>query len=201
MRKSSIFKNIIHVLSFVLVFRLPLNNITKINVMLIPNFKAYTELVKDQTKKYISKIEKETDEKGLKIYEKLGTELEFDKLVDLDKKIQEKYIELDKAIQSTPEIQDLATELKRLLDEADVISTVVAPNLYFSTVKIGKDNVKNEIARAVFKVFDTKTNEPVKLELRKTIKRGDKVIETKSDTDIKKEFIKVVREKLKSTTM
>jgi hypothetical protein len=80
--------------------------------MLIPNFKAYTELVKDQTKKYISKIQNKTDEKGLKIYEKLGTQFEFDKLVDLDKKIQEKYIELDKAIQSTPEIQDLATELK-----------------------------------------------------------------------------------------
>jgi len=169
--------------------------------MLIPNFKAYTELVKDQTKKYISKIQNKTDEKGLKIYEKLGTQFEFDKLVDLDKKIQEKYIELDKAIQSTPEIQDLATELKRLLDEADVISTVVAPNLYFSTVKIGKDNVENEIARAVFKVFDTKTNEPVKLELRKTIKRGDKVIETISDIDITKEFIKIIREKLKNTTM
>ena len=33
--------------------------------MLIPNFKAYTELVRDQTRKYISKIENETDEKGL----------------------------------------------------------------------------------------------------------------------------------------
>jgi hypothetical protein len=169
--------------------------------MLIPNFKAYTELVRDQTRKYISKIENETDEKGLKIYEKLGTESEYEKLVELDKRIQEKYIELDNAIQSTTEIHNLANDLKKLLNEADVVSTVVAPSLYKSKVKIGKDNVENEIARAVFKVFDTKTNEPVKLELRKTIKRGDKVIETISDIDIKKEFIKVMREKLKHTAV
>lgn len=87
------------------------------------------------------------------------------------------------------------------MNEADVVSTVVAPSLYKSKVKIGKDNVENEIARAVFKVFDTNTNEPVKLELRKTIKRGDKVIETISDIDIKKEFIKVMREKLKHTAV
>jgi hypothetical protein len=41
----------------------------------------------------------------------------------------------------------------------------------------------------------------VKLELRKTIKRGDKVIETISDIEIKKEFIKVMREKLKHTAV
>lgn len=169
--------------------------------MLIPNFKAYTELVRDQTRKYISKIDKETDEKGLKIYEKLGTQFEFDKLVDLDKKIQEKYVELENAIQSTPEVHDLANQLKKLLNEADVVSTVVAPSLYISKVKIGKDNVENEIARAVFKVFDSNTNQPVKLELRKTLRRGDKEIETISDIDIKKEFIKVMREKLKNTTI
>ena len=91
--------------------------------MLIPNFKAYTELVRDQTRKYISKIENETDEKGLKIYEKLGTESEYEKLVELDKRIQEKYIELDNAIQSTPEIHNLANDLKKLLNE--VISNYV----------------------------------------------------------------------------
>ena len=112
--------------------------------MLIPNFKAYTELVRDQTRKYISKIQNETDEKGLRIYEKLGTQFEFDKLVDLDKRIQEKYIELDNAIQSTPEINNLANDLKKLLNEADVVSTVVAPSLYKSKVKIGKDNVEND---------------------------------------------------------
>ena len=89
--------------------------------MLIPNFKAYTELVRDQTRKYISKIQNETDEKGLRIYEKLGTQFEFDKLVDLDKRIQEKYIELDNAIQSTPEINNLANDLKKLLNEQSPI--------------------------------------------------------------------------------
>ncbi len=166
--------------------------------MLIPNFKAYTELVRDQTRKYINKIDKETDEKGLKIYEKLGTVSEYNKLVELDKQIQEKYNELDKAIQSNPTIQELSNELKNLLNEADVVSTLVAPSIYKSKVKIGKDNVENEIARAVFKILDAKTNEPVKLELRKTIKKGDQVIENISDTDIKREFIKVMREKLKN---
>lgn len=169
--------------------------------MLIPNFKAYTELVRDQTRKYISKIENETDEKGLKIYEKLGTVSEFDKLVELDKRIQDKYTQLDKAIESNPEIHNLANDLKKLLNEADVVSTIVAPSLYKSKVKIGKDNVENEIARAVFKILDTKTNEPVKLELRKTIKRGDKVIEPMSDIDIKKEFIQLMREKIKNSAV
>lgn len=169
--------------------------------MIIPNFKAYTELVRDQTRKYISKIENETDEKGLKIYEKLGTVSEFDKLVELDKRIQDKYTQLDKAIESNPEIHNLANDLKKLLNEADVVSTIVAPSLYKSKVKIGKDNVENEIARAVFKILDTKTNEPVKLELRKTIKRGDKVIEPMSDIDIKKEFIQLMREKIKNSAV
>ena len=44
--------------------------------MLIPNFKAYTELVRDQTRKYINKIDKEgaNPEKIKEIMEK-GTDL------------------------------------------------------------------------------------------------------------------------------
>ncbi|MFN6374639.1 MAG: hypothetical protein ACK4YD_05665 [Chitinophagia bacterium] len=165
--------------------------------MIGSSFKAYTELVRDQTSKYIKKLIGEIDGTGKKKYEQFGTEKEFNELVELDKQIQVKYRELENAIQNEPKIHGLSEELQLLLKKADVLSSVVSPSLYKSVVKVGKDQVPNEIARSVFKVLNPETKETEKIELRKTIKKGSEIISTQSDQEIIKEFIQEIRRRIR----
>jgi hypothetical protein len=64
-------------------------------------------------------------------------------------------------------------------------------------VKVGKDQVPNEIARSVFKVLNPETKETEKIELRKTIKKGSEIISTQSDQEIIKEFIQEIRRRIR----
>jgi RNA-binding protein YhbY len=165
--------------------------------MLGSKFDGYLEMVRDQIKSLIQRVEKKPANGGLSSYEVYGTQKELMKLKALDEKLQVLYKELEFQIESNSKIKLITDEINTILNEADVYSSMIEPSLYKAVVKVGKDKVENEIYRSIFKTIDPETKEAVKIELRKTVRRGDDILLKQIDeTEIKKEFIAEMRRRI-----
>jgi hypothetical protein len=165
--------------------------------MLGSKFDGYLEMVRDQIKSLIHRFEKKPANGGQSFYEVYGTQKELLKLRALDEKLQVLYKDLEFQIDSNTKIKEITDEINTILNEADVYSSLIEPSLYKAVVKIGKEKVENEIYRSIFKTIDPETKEAVKIELRKTVRRGDDILLKEIDeTEIKKEFIAEMRKRL-----